>query len=190
MPTVFTKLDKLKPIYDWFYKISMIICKILLVVEIVLTSIEVFGRYVMNNSIAWNKEVVLTCMIYMALISAAMALRRGAHIRMSAFDRYLPKKVLGVLEIVADLAVFTFAIILIVNGFTYAFGIGGLGYYTGIPGLSKFWIYFPVPFSGILMFVFEIEAVYNHIKQYFFNIDVSLDDKAADKDKKKEVDAK
>lgn len=167
MPAVFEKLDKLKPIYDWFYKIAMFICKVLLSVEIILTSIEVFGRYVLNKSLAWNKEVVLTCMIYMALISATMALKRGAHIRMSAFDKYLPKKVLGVLEIIADLAIFTFAVILIVNGFTYAFGIGGKGFYTGIPQLSKFWIYFPVPFSGILMFIFELEALYNHIKIFF-----------------------
>ena len=52
--------------------------------------------------------------------------------------------------------------------------IGGLwnrfyneGVYESIPWLSRFWMYFPVPLAGIAMIVFELEAVYNHIKSFF-----------------------
>jgi TRAP-type C4-dicarboxylate transport system permease small subunit len=33
-----------------------------------------------------------------------------------------------------------------------------------MPSLSRFWMYFPIPVAGVAMLVFEIEAVYNHIK--------------------------
>ena len=33
--------------------------------------------------------------------------------------------------------------------------------------LSRFWMYFPVPLAGIAMIIFEIEALYNHIKSFF-----------------------
>lgn len=168
MYAVFKKLDQLKPFYDVVYKITMVFCKLLLVVDIIITSISVLGRYVpFIEDPSWSEEIVLTCMIYMTVISASMALRRNAHIRMVALDRYLPDKVVKTLDILADIAVMIFAILLIVKGFTYAVGIGSKGTYTSIPWLSKFWIYIPVPISGIFMLIFELETFYNHIKACF-----------------------
>ena len=111
--------------------------------------------------------MVLTCMSYMAVLSAALAIRRGAHIRMTAFDRYLPSNLVKSLDILADLAVFALAIIMITVGWKYATGIGSKGTYVSMPKVSRFWMYFPVPLAGAAMFVFEIEAIYNHIKGFF-----------------------
>ena len=36
-----------------------------------------------------------------------------------------------------------------------------------MPWLSKFWMYFPIPLAGVAMVVFELEAIYNHIKSIF-----------------------
>lgn len=36
--------------------------------------------------------------------------------------------------------------------------------YTSLPWLSKFWLYVPVAFAGLAMIVFELEAVYKHIR--------------------------
>ena len=111
--------------------------------------------------------MVLTLMSYMAVLSAALAIRRNAHIRMTAFDAYLPKNVIKVLDILADVAVFILAIVMIIVGFSYATGIGAKGNYVSMPWLSKFWMYFPIPLAGVAMVVFELEAIYNHIKSIF-----------------------
>ena len=104
MPKIFTTLDKIKPAYDVTYKVVLFICKILLIVDILITTMSVVGRYVpFIPDPAWSEEVVLTCMSYMAVLSAALAIRRGAHIRMTAFDVYLPKIAVKVLDILADL---------------------------------------------------------------------------------------
>ena len=42
--------------------------------------------------------------------------------------------------------------------------IGGKGTYVSMPSVSRFWMYFPVPLAGIAMVIFELEALYNHIK--------------------------
>ena len=103
MPKIFTTLDKIKPAYDITYKVVLFICKILLILDILITTMSVIGRYVpFIPDPAWSEEVVLTCMSYMAVLSAALAIRRGAHIRMTAFDVYLPKTVVKVLDILAD----------------------------------------------------------------------------------------
>ncbi len=168
MPKIFAAVDKIKPAYDFIYKIVLFLCKMLLIVDILITSFAVMGRYVsFIPDPAWSEEVVLTCMAYMAVLSAALAIRRGAHIRMTAFDKYLPKKMLGVLDILADLSVLTLAVIMIVVGYKYAINIGAKGTYVSMPGLSRFWMYFPIPLAGIAMLVFELESIYNHIKVFF-----------------------
>ena len=99
MPGIFNKIDKIKPAYDATYQSVMFLCKLLLVVDILITTMSVIGRYVpFIPDPAWSEEVVLTCMSYMAVLSAALAIRRGAHIRMTAFDSYLPKNVVKFLR--------------------------------------------------------------------------------------------
>lgn len=166
MADVFHKLDKIKPVYDCVYNITMLLCKLLLIADILITSMSVIGRYVpFVPDPAWSEEIVLTLMTYMAVLSASMALRRNAHIRMDALDRFLPKKVTKILDILADLAVLAFAVIMITEGWKYASGLGSKGFYTSLPKLSRFWMYFPIPLAGVTMVVFEVETLYNHIKK-------------------------
>ena len=150
------------------YRVVLFLCKLLLVVDILITTMAVAGRYIsFIPDPAWSEEVVLTCMSYMAVLSAALAIRRGAHIRMTAFDQYLPAKMVKSLDIIADLAVLALAVIMITVGWKYATGIGSKGTYVSMPKVSRFWMYFPVPLAGVAMLVFEVEALYNHVKSFF-----------------------
>lgn len=168
MPKIFNTIDKLKPAYNLTYKIVLFLCKLLLIIDILITTMSVAGRYIsFIPDPAWSEEVVLTCMAYMAVLSAALAIRKNTHIRMTAFDKYLPKKVLSGLDILADVAILILAVIMIVVGWSYAVQIGAKGTYVSMPAVSRFWMYFPVPVAGIAMFIFEIEAIYNHIKELF-----------------------
>jgi TRAP-type C4-dicarboxylate transport system, small permease component len=168
MPKFFVALDKVKPAYDLTYRIVMVICKILLIVDILVTTYAVLGRYVpFIPDPAWSEEVVLTCMSYMAVLSAALAIRTGSHIRMTAFDKYIPKKGLMILDILADIAVMALGVIMTYVGWRYASTLGSRGSYVSMPWLSRFWMYFPVPLAGVAMIIFELESLYNHIKAFF-----------------------
>lgn len=166
MAAFFERVDKIKPLFDITYKIVLFVCKMLLILDILITTMSVIGRYVsFIPDPAWSEEVVLTCMSYMAVLSAALAIRRGAHIRMTALDRYIPEKVLLFLDILADLCVLILAVVMIVVGWKYAAGLGAKGTYVSMPWLSRFWLYFPVPVAGIAMVIFELETLYNHLKK-------------------------
>lgn len=183
MPTIFKTLDRIKPFYDVAEKVLMVICKLLLIADILIVSYNVLGRYCTElahnhpdtvlrflgvfTDPAWTEEVILTLMSYMAVLAAALAIRHNAHIRMTALDRYLPSVVVKVLDLVADLAVMALAIIMLSVGWQFATNLGAKGFYTSMPWLSRFWMYLPVPVAGLFMIVFEIEAVYNHIKAFF-----------------------
>ncbi|MCR5209153.1 MAG: TRAP transporter small permease [Lachnospiraceae bacterium] len=162
---MFEKLDKIKPFYDWVYKAVLVICKVLLIADILITTFAVMGRYIsFIPDPSWSEEVVLTLMSYMAVLSAALAIRRGAHIRMTAFDRFLPTGVLKFLDLLADIMVMTFAVIMLVVGTKYAMTIGAKGTYVSMPTVSRVWMYLPVPVAGAAMIIFELETLYSHIK--------------------------
>lgn len=168
MPKIFETLDKIRPFYDAAYKVILFVCKLLLVADILITSYAVLGRYIpFIVDPSWSEEAVLTLMSYMAVLSAALAIRRGSHIRMTAFDAYLPKGLIKFLDILADVAVLALGIIMLVYGWNYASTLGGRGFYVSMPWLSRFWMYFPVPLAGVAMIIFEIEAIYTHIKSFF-----------------------
>ena len=165
MAAFFQKVDRLKPVYDVTYKAGLLLCKLLLVADILITSMSVLGRYVpFVPDPAWSEEIVLTLMAYMAVLSAALAIRRGAHIRMTALDRYLPKGLIKALDLLADLCVMLLAVVMLVVGWQYAVKIGARGVYVSMPKLSRFWMYFPIPVAGFAMIVFELEALYGHVK--------------------------
>jgi TRAP-type transport system small permease protein len=173
MPKIFNTIDKIKPVYDVVYKIVLLLCKFLLIADILITSMSVAGRYIsFIPDPAWSEEIVLTCMAYMAVLSAALAIRKNAHIRMTALDKYMPRIMVIALDILSDAAVLALALIMIIVGWNYAVKIGSQGTYVSMPGLSRFWMYFPIPLAGIAMVIFEIESIYNHIKRFFVEEEV------------------
>ena len=182
MPKIFVTLDRVRPVYDVVYKVVMVICKLLLIADILITSYAVAGRLIGGITVggkflrdivfflddpAWSEEIVLTLMSYMAVLSAALSIRTGSHIRMTALDRFLPKKVVMVLDVVADVAVLIFGFIMLVIGTQYATTLGSRGFYVSLPKLSKFWQYLPIPVAGFAMIVFELESLERNIKKFF-----------------------
>ncbi|MGB4569717.1 MAG: TRAP transporter small permease [Tepidanaerobacteraceae bacterium] len=152
------------------YKLVLFICKMVLITDIIIVSMVVAGRYIaFIPSPAWGEEIILTLMAYMAVLSAALAIRRKAHIRMTAFDKYLPEKLVIFLDILSDIAVLVLAVVMIVVGWRYALQIGSKGTYISMPTVSRFWMYLPIPVAGIAMFIFQIEVLLNNIKRFFIN---------------------
>lgn len=169
VPAVFSKLEKIKPLYDWTYKILMFICKILLIGDILITVWSVAGRYIpFITDPHWSEEIVLTLMVYMTVLSASLSIRRMAHIRMTAFDKYLPKKALKCLDLLSDFAVLALGVCLVIYGIRFCNSPLSLrGRYASLPGLSKFWQYLPVPVAGVSMIIFEIEQIFRHLESFW-----------------------
>ncbi len=168
MPEVFFKLRKFEAVYNFVYSVFMLICKLLLVADILITSWIVLARYIkVIPAPNWGEELILTLMSYMAVLSAALAIKRNAHIRMTAFDRYLPEKAIITLDLIADLAVLALAVVMLTTGWSYATGLGAKGTFISMPWLSKFWQYFPIPLAGLAMIFFEIERIVLDMERYF-----------------------
>ena len=168
MPKIFHALDKIKPVYDVAEKVMMFICKILLIADILVTCYMVIGRYIpFIPAPVWGEQVVMTLMVYMAVLSATLAIRSNSHIRMTCFDPFLPKTLIKVLDLISDILVMILGFVMLKHGWTAAIKLGSRGFYDSLPWLSRFWMYFPVPVAGAGMIIFEIEQIYQHIKTFF-----------------------
>ena len=155
----------MKRFYDILYQIIMVVCKLLLIADIAITSMAVAGRYIsFIPDPVWSEEIVLTCMIYMALFSAALAVHRGCPIWMTALDAYLPKAVVKLLDVFGDVVVLIFAMIMAVVGMQYALNVGKNSMYTSLSWLSKFWLYVPVPIAGAAIVLFQAGVLYRHVR--------------------------
>jgi len=180
---VFAKTDKARPLFDVVYNVLLFFCKLFLVGTIFVTCWMVAGRYIaFVPSPMWTEEVILTLIAYTTMLSAALALRKSAHIRMIALDPYIPKPVLKVLDLIADIAIMYFAYLMVTQGWEFTTNIGARGFYVSMPNLSLTWRYLPVPLGGVFMVFFNIEVTYNHIKAFFVDEAPAKEENNSDSD--------
>jgi len=186
MKKLLDKLKALRPIYDTVYNVLLTLCKLLLIGDLLITIWAVAGRYIpFITDPSWSEEIVLTFMVYLAVLSAALAIRNGSHIRMTAFDRLLGEKAIALTDILSDLLVMALGIIMLVYGIKLLNSpLCTLGKYASLPKLSKFWQYLPIAIAGASMALFETEQLFIHIEKMLFG---KTDDEEKSDDNEKEA---
>ncbi len=63
------------------------VCAALLVAEVVLLGASTTARYVFGNPLPWSDELAELLFIWLAVLGAVVALRRGEHMRLTFFVR-------------------------------------------------------------------------------------------------------
>ena len=166
---MFKLIRMLRPLYDLTDKLIMLICKLLLIADIVITSMAVAGRYISwIPDPAWSEQMVLTFICYMAMLSATLAIRKRGHIRMTSFDQYLPGWLVKFSDLVADVAVFALGIVMLVYGIKVCNSpLARFGRYESLPQLSRVWMYLPIPVAGAGMIIFELEQIFLRLEDLF-----------------------
>ncbi|OBR46307.1 ABC transporter permease [Paraburkholderia tropica] len=74
---------------DWAGTIASVI----LVMESVILGVGVFSRYVLHRPIFWTDELALVLFAWLSMLGAAVALRRGAHMRLGFVVEKLSRSV-------------------------------------------------------------------------------------------------
>ncbi|MDJ0656711.1 MAG: TRAP transporter small permease [Xanthomonadales bacterium] len=134
----------------WFAGIGLLIMTAII-------AMQVFARYVLNNSPAWAEQAALLLMIWYVFIAAAAGVREGFHIRIAIFADKMPPKVRHPVLILAHLVVVAFGISMAIFGVQLAQET----WQHVIPtlGLSRGYAYIPIALSGVLMTGFAVEQL-------------------------------
>ena len=93
----------------WFAGIGLLIMTAII-------AMQVFARYVLNDSPAWAEQAALLLMIWYVFIAAAAGVREGFHIRIAVFVENLPEKLRHPVLLFAHLAVVAFGLSMAIFG--------------------------------------------------------------------------
>jgi TRAP-type transport system small permease protein len=77
---------------------------------LVIMTLGVFFRYVLNDSLTWSEELARYGLVYATFIGGAVAARRRSHIRVTFLENLLPQSLTRWLERLQDLVTLVFAV--------------------------------------------------------------------------------
>jgi len=104
---VFYAIDKI------IERIEILGSTISLIIITILVFLQVALRYLFGSSLPWTEEVIITSIIYMALIGAARAVRLKGHTEVSGAANALPKYAGISLRVFTNIIVFAVLILMV-----------------------------------------------------------------------------
>ena len=134
------------------------ICIILFAVMVVVGTYQIITRFVFNNPSTISEELLTYTFAWMAIFSSAYVFGKRDHMRMTFIADKLPKEQRKILEIIIELLIIAFAVIVLIYG---GFTIMGLTMTqkTASLGVMMGVIYAVVPICGILIAIYGVMNV-------------------------------
>ena len=134
------------------------ICIVLFAVMVVVGTYQIITRFVFNNPSTISEELLTYTFAWMAIFSSAYVFGKRDHMRMTFIADKLPKEQRKILEIVIELLIIAFAVIVLIYG---GFTIMGLTMTqkTASLGVMMGVVYAVVPICGILIAFYGVMNV-------------------------------
>ena len=131
------------------------ICIVLFAVMVIVGTYQIITRFVFNSPSTVSEELLTYTFAWMAIFSSAYVFGKRDHMRMTFVADKLPKEQRKILEIVIELLIIAFAVIVLIYG---GFTIMGLTMTqkTASLGVMMGVIYAVVPICGILIAIYGV----------------------------------
>ena len=96
--------------------LEKIFCVIFLALMSIIIVLQVFFRYVLNNSLSWSEELARYLFIWMIYIGISYGVKLDKHICVDAVYTFMPKSIKRGYAIVAYLLFLAFAVFIVYYG--------------------------------------------------------------------------
>jgi TRAP-type C4-dicarboxylate transport system permease small subunit len=141
------------------------ICMVLISAMTVLIAVQVFMRYVLNNSLSWSEELaryIFIWLIYLGISYGATIMR---HIRIEAALSLYPKRIRPYIVILGDVLFFLFAVYVSYVSYGNVVRIRIMG--QDSPGLGlPMWCVYAAPMVGFALTAFrQLQTIHWRFKQ-------------------------
>jgi TRAP-type C4-dicarboxylate transport system permease small subunit len=142
---------------DGLVRVITLICSVLLVWLIVITGIQVFGRYVLNDSPVWVERAALLTILYIALPMAAVGIRQGFHMSVTFAVDLLSPKSQAIAALLVDLSLALFGVAMAWFGGVIAHRVWTAK--MSVLPLPEGVTYLPLVITGVLLVIFALERL-------------------------------
>ncbi len=141
--------------------LTNLITKMLLSVMVFITFILVISRFIFSYSFPWVEELTRYLMVWLMLLGAAVVLRTDKHISVNFFADYFSDSLKTILNIIFQLLIISYLVILAVVGYRTA----NMMWILKSPsmGFSLFWVYLALPVSSVMMIVYAVNKIVDYI---------------------------
>lgn len=93
---------------------------VLVVAEIVILFAGILARYVFRSPLVWSDEIASILFLWLAMLGSVVALRRGEHMRMTAFVNRASPRARAFFDLVAIAAALAFMLLILLPSWDYA----------------------------------------------------------------------
>ncbi len=140
----------MRKLYDGFIRALFVFSGALCILMLGVVLVGVFYRYIVDASLSWYDEFAGFVLVWLTMYGSVVALAKRKHISFETLVEKLSPRGQHVVEIVVDLCVLSFSLVLVVYGWEL---IREMGDETAvsIPSVKMAWVYSVMPISGALM---------------------------------------
>ncbi len=144
--------------FDHLAAAVVLLSSIALILLVLFTGWQVYGRYVLNNTPTWTEKLALLLILLVSLPMAAVGLRERFHIGVSFLVEMLPSRAQAWVEVLNAIILGGFGVAMIVGSWPLVKGTWGRDIpLLGVPqGLQ----YVPLIVCGALIVAFMVERVW------------------------------
>ncbi|KWZ95346.1 TRAP transporter, DctQ-like membrane protein [Citrobacter koseri] len=144
---------------DLFYRISMWVAGLALLIMVAVIPVGIFARYVMNSALSWPEPVAILCMVTFTFVGAAVSYRAGSHIAVSMVTDRLSEGAQRICFIVADLMLMAVSLFILWYGSLLCYDLWEQPV-AEFPLLSAGENYLPLPVGSAITLLFIIEKIF------------------------------
>jgi C4-dicarboxylate transporter DctQ subunit len=127
--------------------------------------INVLLRYLFREPVYWAEEVAKYFMVWIALVGAQVALKKGLHVGLKFFVDRFPSFISNWITVVVKLLILFFLFFMLKEGLDLAIFASNQRFAT--LNISLIWVYIAVPVAAFLMIVTVLNLLIKDIQKRF-----------------------
>jgi TRAP-type C4-dicarboxylate transport system permease small subunit len=144
-------------ILTWVENTLLHIISVMFLFIVILTLVQVFCRYVLNDALSWSAELTKIVFVWMTFLGSAAAVQRKRHMRIDTIINLLPLKWQIVTDIIVYILIAVFLVVLSYHGIELVGRTSRL--LTGALRWPRSLFSLPIVLGGSMMFVFCLRII-------------------------------
>lgn len=148
--------------FERLEKTLMIVVTSMMAFIILLTLLQVFFRYALNDALSWSAELTKIIFIWMTFLGSGIALNRGGHLRIDSLVNLLSERSRLLADLVVHGLMILFLIVLLVAGIELSWK--AMAILTGALQWPRSILFLPVPTGSFFMLLFAMRIIATDVR--------------------------
>ena len=140
--------------------IESYICRTLLAILVILLFAQILSREFFGYSFSWSEELATYMFVWFVFFGASYAARLSAHNRVTFQFKAMPKRVVHIIEGIADLFWLAFNVYFVYLSFNFVFFKMNVFWKSQTLGIPMKYVYLILPLAFTLMSIRIIQVNY------------------------------